>query len=396
MWAFPRERWEIPLIRDQPFDAMNGFRRRLYLTYLVCSIGQTSCFHQSLLHEGRRCRQYLKANHESARDENQPVVSRSLFLTSVLTFPLIAQAGSNVPVENNSTRQDTSNDRETLQESVSGAMAGSALTVLKSAVKYPLDTATVRLQMPNSGYSLQRPIELFDDSYRGVLIPLVSNIPAGATFFAAKDACRAILKQQQPGLPKWLATCIAVGAAQLPYWVVRNPSEVFKTRQQSGAPGFGEGVTAVQAYQSMYNETNSLDSFYVGYWENILYAYPADVIKFGLYEAITGGGKKVSLTEGAVAGALSTAIAQFLTTPLDVIRNRIMVQSSNIASDVSGSQSSYIGALYNLGRDEGWEGMFAGSLPRVGKALLSGAVQFATYEETKQKMQAFFLRKNGQ
>ena len=55
--------------------------------------------------------------------------------------------------------------------------------------------------------------------------------------------------------------------------------------------------------------------------------------------------------------------------------------------------SSYVDKLTTLARDEGLEGLFAGATPRVGKALFAGAIQFATYEETKQSINSFLDKK---
>jgi solute carrier family 25 (mitochondrial S-adenosylmethionine transporter), member 26 len=38
-----------------------------------------------------------------------------------------------------------------------------------------------------------------------------------------------------------------------------------------------------------------------------------------------------------------------------------------------------------VAKDEGLAGLFAGTTPRIAKAILSGAIQFATYEETKRQ-----------
>ena len=67
--------------------------------------------------------------------------------------------------------------------------------------------------------------------------------------------------------------------------------------------------------------SSNISELYTGYLENMLYAYPADVIKFVAYESLTKGRKDLSPFEGARAGAISTAIAQLVTTPLDVVRN---------------------------------------------------------------------------
>jgi solute carrier family 25 (mitochondrial S-adenosylmethionine transporter), member 26 len=140
-----------------------------------------------------------------------------------------------------------------------------------------------------------------------------------------------------------------------------------------------------------------LEAFYTGYWENIIYAYPADVVKFVCYEQLTGklkSSRKPTPAEGAVAGAVATAVAQYVTTPLDVVRNRVMAgQQQQERSPEKATMQRYAESLFTLAREEGYNGLFAGASPRVGKAILSGAIQFATYEETKQELAKFFDRR---
>lgn len=297
----------------------------------------------------------------------------------------------------------TGEGSKTLEESISGFIAGAAVSTSKTIVKYPLDTATVRLQMPGTAFSILDPVSLFNGSYRGIISPLISNIPAGSAFFAVKDAAKAALKES--GMPKWLATSVAVAVAQPPYWLLRNPSEVVKTKQQAGVEGFGEGVSAVDAFKLVTDESKSgeergIRGLYTGYWENILYAYPADVIKFVCYENFSRGKKNLPPFEGAMYGAASTAVAQLLTTPLDVVRNRIMAgekTKKTADSKTNGDVKSLAGISYfdnfvSIAQEEGLAELFAGVIPRVGKALLSGAIQFATYEETKQEIGKLFER----
>jgi len=347
-------------------------------------------------------------------------VSRASFLsisaaTVLATVSSTETSGAVAPPSSASTR-DTSTQspprvrdkkkEEQLEETISGFFSGGALTVTKTVVKYPLDSASVRLQMPGTTYSTSNLPELFSGSYRGILAPLLSNIPAGAVFFAVKDAAKSVLKEQ--GMPKWMSTMLAVLAAQGPYWVIRNPSEVIKTRQQAGVEGYGEGVAISDAFKLVtHNEGGKgLGELYSGYWENIIYAYPADVIKFLCYESLSGGRKNLPPAQGAVYGAAATAVAQLITTPLDVVRNRIMAgeeQAVKGGDSESGSEpslsaapsASYVNKLITLAREEGLEGLFAGATPRIGKALLSGAIQFATYEETKQAINRFLEEKFG-
>ncbi|KAL7534504.1 hypothetical protein ACHAXR_005918 [Thalassiosira sp. AJA248-18] len=292
------------------------------------------------------------------------------------------------------------------QESISGFVSGSAVSTVKTLVKFPLDTATVRLQMPNTQFTIQNLPALFAGSFDGITAPLVSNIPGGAIFFAVKDATKSLLKESGLGLPKWALTSLAVGAALPPYWLIRNPSEVVKTRLQVGAEGYYEGMSTIDAFQQALNSRNStmagVSELYQGFNENVLYGFPADIIKFVAYDYLTGGKGKngVSPVDGAVYGALATAMAQLVTTPLDVVRNRIMAEVSNDGDDSkseadasNSTKLSYVDRLSKIAKEEGVQELFAGSSPRIAKAMLSGAIQFATYEETKQKMSEFFIKR---
>lgn len=285
------------------------------------------------------------------------------------------------------------------QESISGFISGTAVSTVKTLVKYPLDTATVRLQMPNTQFTRQNLSMLFGGSFDGIGAPLISNIPAGAVFFAVKDATKTALKESGMNLPKWTITSVAVALALPPYWLIRNPSEVVKTRIQVRSEGYYGGMSTIDAFklalaQDKGNSTSSgLAYLYQGYSENVLYGFPADIIKFVAYDYLTGGKGKTSVSpgEGAAYGALSTAISQLLTTPLDVLRNRIMAVSKD---DLDVDRNiSYIERLVKIAKEEGIEELFAGSTPRVAKAILSGAIQFATYEETKHKIGQLFIKK---
>ena len=154
-----------------------------------------------------------------------PEQAQAATLSSLAAQPTIASSSSST------SSASSSNSQTTLEESISGFLAGAALSTTKTVVKYPLDTATVRLQMPASQYSIfYEPWKLLNGSFRGIATPLVSNIPAGAVFFAVKDATKQYLKSSAGDLPRWASTSLAVLAATFPYMAIRNPSEVIKTR----------------------------------------------------------------------------------------------------------------------------------------------------------------------
>lgn len=343
--------------------------------------------------------------------------SKAMIQTSNMTFPAPSVDESSPLILKDQTSNKKSVESTSWEQSISGLVSGLVLTAAKTTVKYPLDTATVRLQMPNTLYSIYDPITLFRGSFQGITAQLAGTLPSGAVFFAVKDTAKAYIMSHRSMLggtttmtaaPKegldWVAlwaTCFAVAVAQPPYWLIRNPSEVIKTRQQ---------VDDTRMLSIPSNTTVTWDGIkdlYRGFWENIFYAYPADVIKFVLYEVLVSSslerqrkgkphfyeGEKVKIKigpiEGALYGAFSTAVSQCVTTPLDVVRNRIMVDSTSNNS-TSQSTLSYVDTLVELGRKEGLSGLFAGVGPKVAKAMLSGAIQFAAYEESSQLFQSMF------
>jgi hypothetical protein len=142
--------------------------------------------------------------------------------------------------------------------------------------------------------------------------------------------------------------------------------------------------------KSLYNDKQSITAcvidLYSTYLPNILYAIPADVSKFLSYELLTdvlfgrtGSGEKLGGLQGAVAGALAGMISQVCTTPLDVVRTRLMAEKSN------GMVGIYkmVATFQNIQDDEGLLSLFQGSGPRVIRALLSGSLQFFVYEITQ-------------
>lgn len=151
---------------------------------------------------------------------------------SSIIKPIIESSPQQILLSTNdesSSDNSNSNSITAFQESISGFVSGTAVSSVKTLVKYPLDTATVRLQMPKTEYAISNLPKLFSGSFDGITAPLLSNIPAGAIFFAVKDATKTSLKGL--GLPKWALTSLAVSAALPPYWALRNPvSDMCLTR----------------------------------------------------------------------------------------------------------------------------------------------------------------------
>lgn len=87
-----------------------------------------------------------------------------------------------------------------------------------------------------------------------------------------KDLTKSFLRDSYLDiLDKRAVTIIAVICANFPYWIIRNPSEVLKTKGQVQ----GDHDTAKVSLSGL-----SVKQLYSSYFSNLLYALPADIIKF--------------------------------------------------------------------------------------------------------------------
>ena len=125
--------------------------------------------------------------------------------------------------------------------------------------------------------------------------------------------------------------------------------------------------------------------FYAGYGTTVLREIPFSVIQFPLYEinkrAVSRwkGGAAPSPFEAALCGSAAGGIAAALTTPVDVVKTRLM-----LGADAQGVP--YRGTVATFRRvhaEGGARALFAGVVPRTGWICVGGAVFFGVYEQAR-------------
>lgn len=268
---------------------------------------------------------------------------------------------------------------------VSGALQGIAQNVVKQLILHPLDTVKTRLQVEGNGGEASR-AELFRDVYRGLLPCLVSGTPGSAAFFSAKEAVSAALREQH--LPAQLTTLGGVVSGVLVAKAVRTPFDVAETKAMATVTGDKPADNGFE-WDGSFNavkevlDREGLAGLYRGYGANVAYKLPADASKFLAYEALRGTGVAGSMPPG-VAGAAATLISNIVTTPLDVVRTRIMVNED--ASSPT-AQKGVLGMLSGLVSQGDPKQLFAGLDWRIARGILAGAIQFTVLEGTKEAVE---------
>ena len=168
-----------------------------------------------------------------------PAAAIAPSVASALPVPLSASASP--PLQLPTTAAiSASSAPSAASEFYSGLLAGAVQKTVKELALHPLDTAKARLQVPTGRRALLS--ELFAAPYAGLTPALVSGAPAASAFFAVKDAVKR--GASGSGLGKTPITLLSVGAANVAYWGVKNPSEVLKVRRQAGVTNDTLGAAA--------------------------------------------------------------------------------------------------------------------------------------------------------
>lgn len=277
---------------------------------------------------------------------------------------------------------------------------------------YPIDTLKTRLQAAATPLSITTAAAA-GPLYAGAASALVTNIPYGALTFGLYETLRGALNDAAaaaPGsaaglLPPMARTVLAavVGDVTGSLWL--TPGELIKQKVQAGGPGGALGVARRMWAQG------GLGAFYQGYSSQVARDVPFRVIQLVTYEelrrlylaakvararppraapravplasavdaAAAAGSAKVAISgvEGMLLGAVAGSFTAAVTTPLDVVKTRMMTAEAGALS------GGVPGVVRQVLREEGARGLARGLGPRVIYIGPSCAIFFAVFEGVK-------------
>ncbi|KAL2864682.1 Pkinase-domain-containing protein [Aspergillus lucknowensis] len=291
----------------------------------------------------------------------------------------------------------------------SGAVAG--LTVDCSL--YPLDTIKTRLQKArhhgpsvSSNLSLRQTIR---GIYAGLPSVLLGSAPSAASFFIVYDGVKRALLSSNPDSQSRshivLTQSLASSMGEIAACAVRVPTEVVKQRAQAGLFG-GSSLHALKDILSHRHPDPTsgarrgygsvLRELYRGAGITIAREIPFTVLQFTMWEAMKETYAKrrrqrsesdsdsglmplipghVPASTSAMFGSIAGAIAAGLTTPLDVIKTRVM-----LARRGDGAGGVRIKKIVQEISREGFGAFWRGIGPRVTWIGIGGAVFLGSYQ----------------
>jgi solute carrier family 25 (mitochondrial S-adenosylmethionine transporter), member 26 len=199
------------------------------------------------------------------------------------------------------------------------AEAAAGASVLAKLFLYPIDTLKCRRQAglhPQSIYQLR-------GLYAGVLPKLALYGPYQALYMYTYTSAR---ERLHPSYGVW-AFPISGVVADLAGTVVRLPMEVIKQRMQAGV--YSSSVEAVKRIATCPRAQLLQQRLFIA--QTLFHDIPYGLVQWTTYELLTRSEALSFFPKHAVhvaVGMSAGALAAFVTTPLDVVKTRIVTRSS--------------------------------------------------------------------
>jgi solute carrier family 25 S-adenosylmethionine transporter 26 len=171
---------------------------------------------------------------------------------------------------------------------------------------------------------------------------------------------------------------LAASLGEVAACAVRVPTEVVKQRAQASQfPSSMSALTYILNQRHTHGLAHVWRELYRGWSITIIREVPFTVIQFPLWEAlkrwrVNGTGRdEVSGLEGGLLGSVAGAVAAGITTPLDVLKTRMMLAKE---------RQPMFTMLSTILRESGPRAFFAGIGPRVGWISVGGAIFLGSYQ----------------
>ncbi|KAL8051850.1 hypothetical protein ABFX02_06G175300 [Erythranthe guttata] len=261
------------------------------------------------------------------------------------------------------------------------ALAGGLSCALSATLMHPVDTYKTWVQAS----TVTSPEIISKISQIGVRGLYKGSIPAIVGQFASHgmrtgicEASKFVLVNIAPTLSEIQVHSVASFSSTFIGTVMRIPCEVLKQRLQAGLfDNVGEAITGTWLLEGS-------KGFFRGTGATLCREIPFYVAGAGLYSQSKKVARKLlerelDPLEAIVIGALSGGITAVMTTPLDVIKTRMMIAPQ-------GQKVTFSILALSILQNEGPLGLFKGAVPRFFWVAPLGAMNFAGYELIRKAM----------
>lgn len=272
-----------------------------------------------------------------------------------------------------------------LERALIGASAGGIAGAFTYVCLLPIDTIKTKLQTRGAAqmYSgaLDAALQTFRTHgllgfYRGVSAVLVGSASSSAVYFGTCEFGKSLLSKFS-AYPLFLIPPTAGAMGNIVSSAIMVPKELITQRMQTGAAGRSWEVVLKIL------EKEGIMGLYTGYSVTLLRNLPAGILSYSSFEYLksfvlrTTGNAYLVPAQSVLCGALAGAISASLTTPLDVVKTRLMTQTHAEAT------KKISDTLRQILMEEGWAGLARGIGPRLFHSACFSAIGYFAFETAR-------------
>lgn len=274
-----------------------------------------------------------------------------------------------------------------------GAAGGGIAGAFTYVCLHPLDTIKTKLQTKGAAQLYQNTFDAIVKTfqkdgilgfYSGVSAVIVGSTASSAVYFGTCEFGKSILTKLE-NYPSVLIPPTAGAMGNIVSSAIMVPKELITQRMQAGAKGRSWDVLL------RILEKDGFLGLYAGYSATLLRNLPAGVLSYSSFEYLKAGvlektnQSHLDPIQSVCCGALAGAISASLTTPLDVIKTRLMTQVhgdavNKVASVMYGGVRSTVRQIL---KEEGLVGFSRGMGPRVVHSACFSALGYFAFETAR-------------
>ncbi|KAL1533482.1 Protein MITOFERRINLIKE 1, chloroplastic [Salvia divinorum] len=294
-------------------------------------------------------------------------------------------------------------DLSTLERALIGAAAGGIAGAFTYVCLHPLDTVKTRLQTKGASEIYKGAFDVIVKTfqskgilgfYSGVSAVIVGSTFSSAVYFGTCEFGKSFLSRCG-SYPPLLIPPTAGAMGNIMSSAIMVPKELITQRMQAGAKG--------RSWEVLLRilEKDGILGLYAGYSATLLRNLPAGVLSYSSFEylkaAVLRETKQANLEpyQSVGCGAMAGAISASLTTPLDVVKTRLMTQGHGEAvNKVSAALYSGVrDTVKQILKEEGWVGFTHGMGPRVFYSACFSAIGYFAFETARLTILNEYLRR---
>ncbi|KAI5264108.1 hypothetical protein E4T47_08845 [Aureobasidium subglaciale] len=245
------------------------------------------------------------------------------------------------------------------------AQAGAFAAFTVDLFVYPLDTLKTRFQSPDynrlyldkATNAVNKQV-LFRGLYQGVGSVIIATLPSSGAFFTTYEGVKSTFTKYNPTLsgssspllPQPLIHSAASSIAELVSCAILTPAEVIKQNAQMVDTAKGDKANAT--LQTIAKFRSNPLALWRGYTALAGRNLPFTALQFPIFERLKEGIKKHRVDRGtrtntllenglitAASAGTAGAFAAVVTTPVDVVKTRIMLAAASSAAEDQASDS---------------------------------------------------------